>query len=293
MDEFAAQVLRLSLPLLLAVLSEVIAERGGVVNLGIEGMLLLGALVAYLVGAGSGAAMLPVAWLAAAAAGVLLAGLLGLLTVTAGCNQIVAGTGVHFLCLGASGLLFERFKSTASVTSFDSLPLALAAVPYVLPWLLAAGLAYGLFRTRIGLEIRAVGEDPAALRAAGVCPRARRFLALLLAGAIAGLAGATLTTVLTGQFVEGMTHGRGFMALGMVVLARWHPFGAILAGLLLGATMAIELQLTTVTLQRPDAADRDGIVFLLRCLPYGVTILALAVPGPRRWPGPAALGEPA
>lgn len=292
MDELALQVLRLSLPLVLAALSEVVAERGGVVNLGIEGMMLLGALVAYLVAAGEGPAALLLAVSAATATGVVVAALLAWFCVTLRCNQIVAGTGVHFLCLGASGLLFERFKSSASVTTFQELAFPGSALPYAGAFGLAL-LVHGLlFRTRWGLEVRAAGEAPHALTAAGGSPLRRRWSALLLAGALAGLAGATLTTVLTGQFVEGMTHGRGFLALSLVLFARWRPSGAVLAGLFLGTAFAFELHLTTAAAQQPTpSALTDGTVFALRSLPYALSIVALAVMGPRRWSGPLALGR--
>lgn len=288
MDDLLLQVLRLSLPLVLATLAETVSERGGIVNLGLEGMMLCGALAAYLIGAGGGAARLPWAALGGVLTGMLLAAVLAWLTVHRKAPQIVAGTAIHFLCFGATGLLFERFKSQARVTTFGELALPWSLSPYVGTLLLTALLAFALFRTRMGLLLRAAGEAPEALRAAGGSPTRARWTALLVAGALAGLAGASLTTVATGQFVEGMTAGRGFLALSLVLLARWHPWGALGAGLFLGLALTLELHLSART-----AAEGGSnlMVFLVRSLPYGLTLALLAVFGSKRLRPPAALGR--
>jgi simple sugar transport system permease protein len=287
--ELLEQVLRLALPLALATLAEVVAERGGVVNLALEGMMLAGALIAWLVGAGGGAEALAPALLAAAGTGVALAALLAAFVVGLRADAIVAGTALHFLCIGGTGLLFERWQRSASVTTFGEVGGAVAWLPYAGTLLLAVATVALLDRTRFGLAIRAAGDAPEALRAAGGSPARARIIALLIAGALASLAGASLTTVLTGTFVEGMSAGRGFLALGLVLFARWNAFGALVAGLFLGGAFALELRGSTFV---SDPAAAGALVFGLRALPYLLTIAALAIAGPTRAAAPAALNRP-
>lgn len=289
MNDLLLQAARLALPLVLATLAEVVAERGGVVNLALEGMMLVGALIAWLVGAGGGGAMLAPALLAAVAASLLVALLLALFVVRLRADAIVTGAALHFVCFGATGLLFERFKRSASVTTFADLPPPWPAVPWIATLALVAAILLLLDRTRAGLRLRAAGDGPDALRAAGGSPARSRTLAIVVAGAIAGLAGASLTTVLTGTFVEGMTAGRGFLALALVLFARWHPLGALGAGLFLGGLFALELHASTL------AATPGGVgalSFALRSLPYLLCIAALALVGGRPDAAPHALGRP-
>jgi simple sugar transport system permease protein len=288
MSDVVAQVLRLALPLVLATLAEVVAERGGIVNLALEGMLLAGALAAWLVAAGGGAGALAPALLVAALVGVALAALLAAFVVGLRANAIVAGTGLHFLCLGATGLLFERWKSSASVTTFGEVGGAAAVAPYAGALVLVVAVLLLLERTGLGLRLRAAGDAPEALKAAGGSPARSRTLALLIAGALAGLAGASLTTVLTGAFVEGISAGRGFLALGLVLFARWHAVGALVAGLFLAGAFTLELRVSTFA---TDPASSRALTFALRSLPYLLTITALAIAGPHRTSAPAALGK--
>ncbi len=287
MNELLAQWLRLALPLVLATTSEVVAERAGVVNLALEGMILAGALAAWLVAAGGGAAALGPALLVALLTGVALAALFALLVVKLRASPIVAGTALHFACLGATGLLFERARGSAGVTTFAELSPSVAALPYVVSVLLVGATFLFLDRTRAGLAVRAAGESPMALRAAGGSPERARTLGLLVAGALAGLAGASLTTVLSGTFVEGMSAGRGFLALALVLFARWRPLGALIAGLFVAALFTLELRLGAAA-----ASDGGATVFLLRALPYAATIAALAVTGVRDRAAPGALNQP-
>ena len=274
MNDLLAQILRLALPLALATLAEVIAERGGVVNLALEGMMLAGAFVAWLVAAGGGPPSLAPALLAAMASGVALSALLAFFVVRLRSNAIVAGTALHFLCVGGTGLLFERWKRSESVTTFGEIGGAAAWLPWAGALLLAVATVGMLDHTRFGLALRAAGDAPEALRAAGGSPGRARTLGLLIAGAIAALAGASLTTVLTGTFVEGMSAGRGFLALGLVLFARWNAFGALAAGLFLGGAFALELRGSTLV---SDPASAGALVFALRAFPYLLTIAALAL----------------
>jgi len=288
-NDLLAQAARLALPLVLATLSEVVAERGGVVNLGLEGMMLCGALTAWLVAAGGGGAALGPALLAALLVGLLVALLLSFFVVRLRADAIVSGAALHFACLGATGLVFERCKRSAGVATFAELGGAWPAVPWVGTLAIVAVVLAFLHGTRAGLAIRAAGDGPAALRAAGGSPARARVHALLLAGALAGLAGASLTTVLTGTFVEGMTAGRGFLALALVLFARWNPLGALAAGLFLGSLFALELHASALA-ATPGAAG--ALSFALRALPYLLCIAALALVGGRPDAAPRALGRP-
>lgn len=161
MSDLVLQWLRLALPLVLATTSEVVAERAGVVNLALEGMVLAGALAAFLVAAGGGGGALLPALLVAALVGVALAALLALLVVRLRAPPIVAGTALHFLCLGGTALLFERLRGDAAVTPFSELAAPLPALPYVAAALLVGATFLFLERTRAGLAVRAAGENPA------------------------------------------------------------------------------------------------------------------------------------
>ena len=289
MNELAMQAARLALPLVLATLSEVVAERGGVVNLALEGMMLGGALAAWMVAAGGGGAALAPALLAAMLVALLVALLQALFVVRLRADAIVTGAALHFACLGATGLVFERCKRSAGVTTFGELGGAWTHVPWIGTLAIVAAVLAFLYGTRAGLAIRAANDGPETLRAANGSPARARTHALLLAGALAGLAGASLTTVLTGTFVEGMTAGRGFLALALVLFARWNPLGALLAGLFLGGLFALELHASTL------AATPGGagvLTFVLRALPYLLCIAALALVGGRPDAAPRALGRP-
>ncbi|MBM4016591.1 MAG: ABC transporter permease, partial [Planctomycetes bacterium] len=228
------------------------------------------------------------ALLAALLVGMVIALLLAALVVPARAHPLVAGMALHFACLGATALLFARHPALGSVTTFDQLASPWRHAPWIGAALLPFGLAALLGRTRFGLHLRAAGDHPAALRAAGGHPARVRVLALALAGALGGLAGATLTTVLSGTFVDGMSGGRGFLALALVLFARWRPLGALAAGLFVALLMTVELRLGA------DAA-RHGqgfAVFALRALPWVATITALALRRPDRSAAPGALNEP-
>jgi simple sugar transport system permease protein len=291
MADWWMPLLRMALPLVLLVLAETLSERGGIVNLGIEGMALAGALAAYLVAAGRPPEYLPLAWMAAGLTGIALGVLTGYFVIERDSNQIVTGTAVHFLCLGGTGLLFERFKTSATVTTVHELPGPWPAVPYVaaLGCVLLARVL--LLHTAPGMRLRAAGESPAALRAQGGSPRRSRWLAIVLAGTLAALAGATLTTVLTGQFVEGMTAGRGFLALCLVLFARWTPLGSLVAGLFLGAALAAELRLSALLAEGRMPGAGEFASFVARVGPYLLTVLVLAILGRSRLEAPRALGR--
>lgn len=279
---FLAAAVRVATPLVLAATGETITERSGVINLGLEGTMLAGALAATL-GAtawgpwsGVGCAIL---------AGMLLAAVFALLAVGARADQIITGTAITLAAVGLTGTIYRQvygsggagltiptLKSVA-IPGLSQIPalgpalfdqpaptyLALLAMPIV--W-------WVLFRTRLGLALRATGEGAAMARAAGVRTDLIRSGATIVGGGFAGLAGASLVLAQVGSFAEGMTAGRGYVAIAIVVLGRWHPGGIALGALLFGAATALQFLLQTLGLNAPYQ------LFLM--LPYLLTLLALA-----------------
>ncbi len=295
---FAEAAVRLGAPLALAALGETITERSGVINIGLEGSIIAGALGGALgalaVGhAGGGLAL-------GLVAGVAVAGLFAGFAIGLGVDQIIAGTAVMLGGLGITGAIYQaRFGTTGtelSLPTLDAMSLGpLADIPLVgsalfnqaptvyLAYLLAPTLWYLVFRTPLGLELRAVGEAPHAARAAGVRVRWVRLWATLFGGALAGLAGAHLALAHAGTFAEGMSAGRGFIAIAVVVLGRWNPLLVLAAAFFFGAASAFQFFLQALGLDLPYQ------IFL--AMPYVLTLFALA-----GWVGrsraPAALALP-
>lgn len=268
-----------ALPLLLAALGELIGEKSGVLNIGLEGMMLLGAWAGAAVSFSTDNAAL--GFCGALGAGVLLAAAFALLTITFKADAIIAGAGINLFALGLTGVAHRAISLRAPDGAYASsiLPMwvfaALAAVLIPLLW-------WGFARTRLGLQLRAAGEYPAAVEAAGTSVQKLRWLSTLANGALCGAAGAFLAMSHTDSFAENMTSGRGFIALAIVIFGRWNPFGALAAALLFGLADAAQFQLqsTLGTEYYP----------LLLALPYALTILTLAgFAGRSR--APAALGE--
>lgn len=295
-EGFLAAAVRVATPLLLAATGETVAQRSGVLNLGLEGVMLTGALAATLGAAASGP------WSGAAAgvlAGMLLAGIFALVTIGARADQIITGTAITLGAIGLTGTIYRKaFGAAGAGLDLPTLqPLAvpgLAELPVVGPSLFAQpaptyiGLLavpavwWFLFRTRAGLALRATGESAAVARASGVRPRLVRAAATVVGGGLAGLAGATLVLAQVGTFAERMTAGRGYVAIAIVVLGRWHPVGVAVASLGFGAAMALQFLFQTLGLGVPYQ------LFLM--LPYALALLALAgVVG--RVKAPADLGR--
>jgi simple sugar transport system permease protein len=282
---FLAALVRIGAPLLLATLGEMFTERAGVLNLGIEGTMLLGAMVGFWVAHDTGGLWLGLG--AAAAIGVALGALMGLLTVTLGLSQHVSGLGITLL---ASGLAFFGYRlafgqpsQPPSVVPFETLPLpGLSEIPVVGPALfdhfalvyLAFALvplaAFVLYRTPWGLALRTVGENPHAAASAGVSVTRVRYQALMISGALFGAAGAYFTLAQFNAFTFGVISGRGWVCIALVVLGRWDPWRCGLAALLFGAVDALQLRL-----QSSGAIDLPYQIFLL--LPFLVTVLAMAL----------------
>jgi simple sugar transport system permease protein len=297
LEAFLESAVRTATPLLLAACGETLSERAGVINIGLEGILIAGAFGA-LAGAGMGGVGGGLA--AGVAAGAATAALFALFVVRFRADQIITGTAVTLLALGLTGTLYRAFFG-ARGAALDLPTLAPLALPGLsrLPVLgralfaqpattyAAAATAVALWwwmrGTHGGLALRAVGENPEAAAAAGVSPARVRFLALLVAGALGGLAGATLVLAQAGTFAEGMSAGRGFIAIAVVALGRWHPLGVAAAALLFGAASALQFLSQAAGLALPYQ--------LFLALPYVLTLAALA--GAARGGGaPAALGRP-
>lgn len=282
MEELSAAALRLAAPLLLAALGELVVQRAGVVNIGIEGMMLTGAFVAFAIGCATDSAWLGCggALLATAGVGVIFA----IFAVARRADMIVTGMAINLLALGATGLasraLYAGAVPTGPTLSPWRIP-ALGELPFLGPVLFAQSpfflaaiavslvLAWGFARTRIGLAHRAVGDSARAADAEGVDVDRVRFRAVVIGAALAGLGGAALTLSQTNTFTEGMTAGRGFLALAIVVFGRWRPLGVMAGGIFFGAAIALQFRLQARGYAVPYP------VFLM--FPYAITLLALAL----------------
>ena len=277
---WGAAAVRVATPLALAAIGETISERGGVLNLGIEGAMLGGAFGAAW-GALHGGAWWGVT--SGLTAGVLIGLVFGLVAVVGKADQIISGTAITLGAVGLTGLLSQSALGISGTgLALPTLaPVAipgLARIPILGPVLftqsvltyltiaLAVVATWLLWRTRFGLELRAAGESPASATAAGVSVTRVRLAATLIGGGLAGLAGASLVLAQVGAFTERMTAGRGFIAVAIVVLGRWHPLGALLVALLFGATSALQFLVQAAGIDIPYQA--------LLAMPY---LLALAV----------------
>ena len=284
-------------PLVLGALSGVMCERSGVVNIAIEGMMLGGAFVGFLVGIYTGS--LALALLGAVAVGVLLAALHAFLSIRFRVDQIISGTVINILAVGATGFFNRQLFMTGAPPGqavlpnlklpllgdlpvvgrvlFDQKPITYAAV--VLVFLVHVLL----FRTAWGLRIRAVGEHPLAADSVGIDVHRTRYLSVLVGGALAGLGGAYFTLESVPHFEPLMTNGRGFIALAAMIFGKWTPLGAWGAALLFGVAEALP-----VTLQIQGVNVPFQLVGLL---PYVLTIVVLAGLIGHATP-PAAIGTP-
>lgn len=310
-------ILALATPIALGALCGVLNERAGVVNIGIEGTMLMAAFTGYLTGfwlhetVGSGVAI--VAGVVAAVTTGLLVGVLhAWLSITVRADQIISGTIVNIAAFGLTGYLNRLIitpsgKGGAGVISPFAIPGELAAIPVVGPVLamffnqgpiamsvlfIVIGLQFLLFRSRWGLRTRAVGEHPRAAGTVGIDVFRQRYLSVVLGSAVAGLAGAYLTLESTGSFQNGMTNGRGFIALAAMIFGRWTPVGALGGALLFGTATAIG-RIVNIRIPEGDLGQLMTAVpsFWYAALPYLLTIVILAGVVGRSVP-PAADGVP-
>lgn len=266
---------------LYAALGETIAERAGVINLGVEGCMLSGACAGYITTYHTGNAYLGV--LAALLAGSGLALIHAFLAVSRGANQLASGLALVFFGLGLTAFAGRPYVGK-KITGLANQPLPLLSdIPFVGPvlfnhdsltylvFLLGPALWWLLFRSRWGLYLRSVGENTEAAFAAGLNPKRIQYLAVIIGGALAGLGGAQLSLAYTQTWIEGMTNGRGFIAVALVIFALWSPLRAIAGALLFGGAIAFQLQL--------QARGANISQFLLDMIPYLLTLAVLLVWG--------------
>jgi len=279
------QWLAYAAPVCFAGLGGLLSEKAGVVNIALEGQMLVGALAGAAVAALTGNPWLGVA--GGFVAGAAAAGIFALLAIGLRRDQVIVGTTLNFLALGTSGVLARAMtKANPQALTAPSLPHAVAALdPVSLASLaLVPILWWWIHRTRAGVALRACGERPAAAAGGGFHVNRIRTLATLACGALCGLGGTVLSIGISNNFAEEMTAGRGFVALAVVVFGRWTPQGILGGALLFAAADMLQTRL-----QAAGTIDIPYPVFL--AIPYILTLGALAVRGSRANP-PAALGEP-
>jgi ABC-type uncharacterized transport system permease subunit len=257
--------IRLATPLLLAALGGLWSERSGVINIGLEGMMLAGAFTAAVV-----THFVQNPWLGLAAA--ILAGMLtglvhAFVCITCKADQVVSGTAINILFLGLpallSGALFESTGATPQIPQTQLLPIA----PIVMAFALVPITWYILNRTPFGLRVRAVGENPEAADTAGIRVEAVRYAGVILSGALAAIGGAYLSIGQSSLFTRNMSAGRGFIALAALIFGKWRPVQTMLACLLFGFAEAVTIQMQGVT---PIPVE------FIQMIPYVLTIVVLA-----------------
>lgn len=296
-DDFLAATVRTATPLALAALGECITERSGVINIGLEGSIICGAFAATLVAGGVGVSA---GFAAGAVAGILVALVFAAFTVFLRADQIITGTAISLLSLGLTGLLYKTVYGATGVgltlptmrelpiPGLSSIPLigralfAQLVVTYAL-YALVPLIAWWFMRTHSGLALRAVGESPDAALAAGIRPRRVQAVAVLLGGLLAGLAGSTLVLAQSGTFVERMSAGKGFIAIAIVVVGRWSPYGVAGAALLFGGASALQYLFQSL-------GWNDVPYQLFLAFPYVLTLMVLGSASLRA-AAPAALAR--
>jgi simple sugar transport system permease protein len=292
-----AGMLRFATPLIFGAMGGILSERSGVINIGLEGMMLMGAFF------GIFGADLFGSWFLGIAVGIAAGALMGLahafVSIRLRADQVVSGTGINFLAIGITGYVFiyhygdQGTPSDISRVPTVTLPL-IEDIPFIgdaighmnlLTWaalLLVPILSVFLFRTRGGLRLRSVGEKPRAADSLGLPVLRTRYLAVTASGALAAVGGVYLSTALLGSFNEQMTAGRGFIALAAVIFGSWRPFGALAGALLFGFSTALAQRL-------PAFSESTAVLF--QALPYVLTLVVVAGVIGRSRP-PAAIGVP-
>ena len=305
-DDIVITVATAATPLLIAAIGELVVERSGVLNLGVEGMMIMGAVTGFAVAFTTGSPWLGL--LAAILVGALFSLLFGFLSLTLVTNQVATGLALTLLGLGLSGMLGETFTGLPGVKleTISNLWLIgplfgwLSQIPYVgrilfdqdpvfyLSIALTAGVAWFLFKTRAGLTLRSVGDSHGSAHALGIDVIKIRYLAVMFGGACAGMAGGYLSLVYTPQWIENMTAGRGWIALALVVFASWRPWRVLAGAYLFGAVSIGQLHAQALGIGIPSQ--------LLSALPYLATIVVLVLISRNRRltmvNTPASLGRP-
>lgn len=291
-------VITAATPLLIAAVGELVVERSGVLNLGVEGMMIMGAVVGFAVANQTGSGSLGV--VAAIVAGMAMSALFGFLVLVLVTNQVASGLALTILGLGLSGMIGEAFIGVPGLRLPELYIPVLSELPFIGPvffqqdalvylsFLLVGGVSYMLFKTRAGLILRAVGDNHVSAHALGYSVVRVRFMAILFGGACAGLAGAYMSLAYTPQWVENMTAGRGWIALALVVFASWLPFRVVAGAYLFGAVTVLTFHAQAQGLGIPSQ--------FLSSLPYLATIAVLVLISANRRltlvNTPACLGKP-
>jgi len=287
-------------PLVIAALGELVTEKSGVLNLGAEGIMAVGAVAAFAAAHHSGSAFAGA--LAGIAAGALMSLAFAFLTLTLMANQVASGLALSIFGVGLAAFIGKAYQS-ATLPAVPTLRIPLLAeIPVLgraifdqqavvyLSWLLFAGVAWFLYRSRPGLLLRAIGESPASAHSIGSPVIRIRYLATLFGGAMGGLAGAFLSVFYTPLWTEGMVAGRGWIALALVVFATWRPWRVLLGAYLFGGVMIVQLFV------QGSGAELEIPSQFLSSLPYWATIAVLVLISRNvstiRLNSPASLGEP-
>ena len=273
---------RISVPLTLAAIGGLLSERSGVFNIGLEGMMLFGAFAGVALAGAMNSSFIGLG--AAVLIGAMLGYILGVLCITLDGDQIVVGIMLNVFVLGLTSIVFRTVFGIQGQTG-ASPKLPIITIPYLsgipilgrvifnqdiltyITFFLIILFTVIIFKTKFGLRMRAAGDQPFALDAAGVSVTRTRFICVILSGILAALGGAHLTLVQLSFFMDGITRGRGFIALAAVIFGKWHPVGAFGAALLFGLAEAIQLRLQAMGLNVPYQ--------LLAITPYILTIGAL------------------
>lgn len=289
-------VMTAATPLLIAAIGELVVERSGVLNLGVEGMMAVGASCGFAAAILTGNTLFGIG--AAILAGIVLSAIFAFLVLGLATSQVASGLALTIFGLGLSGLIGASFVGTTRqaippihMPGLSDLPgvgrLIFGQDPFVyVSLILAAATFYFLTRTRAGLNLRSIGESHSSAHALGLSVVRTRFLAILFGGACAGLAGAYLSLVYTPFWSPGMTAGRGWIALALVVFASWRPFRVLFGAYLFGGATVLQLHAQAASLGIPAQA--------LSAVPYLATIIALVLMsvGRIRIGAPASLGTP-
>ena len=272
-------VITASTPLVIAALGELVTERSGVLNLGVEGMMIMGAVAAFAGAQISGSPYVGI--ICGIVVGALFSLLFAFLTLTLVANQVATGLALTLLGLGLSGQLGEAYVSVPGIRLEEIVIPLLSDIPVVGPVLfkqdfifyLSIALVFGvnwfLFRSRAGLKLRAIGDSHGSAHALGIHVIRMRYLAVMFGGACAGLAGAQLSLVYTPQWAENMSAGRGWITLALVVFASWRPWRVFAGGYLFGAVTILQLHAQAFGLGIPSQ--------FLSMLPYAATIVVLII----------------
>ena len=285
-------------PILFAALGELIAERSGIMNLGVDGMMLVGAVTGFMITVNTGNPWFGVG--ISLVAGALLALIHAYLTVTLRANQVVSGLALTLFGSGLSDYLGKAYVGMRTEHTFGKLAIpGLSDIPILGPvvfkqdilvyisYVLVAATAFYLYKTRAGLFLRALGENPAAVDSVGVNVFRLRYIYVMIGGALAGLGGAYLSLAYAPSWLENMTAGRGWIAVALVIFALWDPWRALAGSYLFGGVDALGFHLQVIGL--PIS------IFILNMLPYIFTILVLVLVLIRkggRLASPQALGVP-